>query len=274
MSCEEWSLESRLKYYHTSEELDSMENRISSSIYRYFEGSEIRQMKWDTLIAINPAEEEYYRRKSFAHTRIGDYHLAFPLIKEAIDLDPMNALYFSGWQLLYLYRDYPKVIDYLSYYDDINPGTDYSWGENIHYLKGLAYKQMGLYDQAVDEFDICIETEKNAHDEYVYVYRGIANLRNECISSAIEDFEIALERNNRCTMALVYKAEAKIYDGDFGDAIDLLNHAAELLENGVKKTHPYVEVFDEVQSEQVDDLLKICKKGIINNDSATRQFPT
>lgn len=255
--CDRMPLEYTLQYSYTSEELDSLESRISTEVRYMYEGSLLRQTKWDTLIAINPENEEYHRRKSFAHSRIGDYHLAFPLIEKAVKLDPFNGLYFTGWQLLYMYRDYDRAIESFSYYDDISTGVDYIWGENINYLKGLAFKQKGLYDQAVEEFNKCILYEGENITEYAFVYRGIANLRNECTASAIIDFDEALNKYSRCTMALVYKGEALIYEQDYQRAKECLEKARVLLEKGSKKTHPYVEVFDEVHLQQVDDLLML-----------------
>ena len=254
-----------LQYSYTSEEMLGLESKINSEIGMIFEGSSKRQAKWDTLIAINPDKEEYYRKKSFTHTRIGDYHLAFPLIEKAIKLDPLNALYFTGWQMLYMYRDYDRALANLSYYDDISEGVDYLWGENVNYLKGLAYKQLALYDQSVEEFDKCILYEGDNVSEYVYVYRGLANLRNECVDTAILDFDKALSMYPNCTMALVYKGEALLLEGRYEEPISNLDEAKKLLVKGTKKTHPYVEVFDEVHLVQVDDLLERIKskEGII-----------
>jgi tetratricopeptide (TPR) repeat protein len=257
LGCDNIPLQSRIQYFHTSQEIDSLESRISAEIFHMYEGSLLRQSKLDTLIAINPEKEEYYRRKSFAHTRIGDYHLAFPLIQKAVQLDPFNALYFAGWQLLYMYRDYDRALDYYTYYDDINPGVDYIRGENVNFLKGLAYKQKGNYDEAVKEFDLCILHEKEGVSEYVYVYRGIANLKNECLEASLEDFDIALEKFPNCTMAYVYKGEALINLNRLNEAETELLKARKLLSKGVKKNHPYVEVFDEVHLYQVDELLDL-----------------
>jgi tetratricopeptide (TPR) repeat protein len=246
-----------LQYKFTKEEQAGLKTKLESEVKRMYEGSVIRQSKLDTLIALDPENEEYYRSKSFTHSRIGDYHIGFPLIEKAITLDPFDALYYSGWQLLYLYRDYDRALEYLAYYDDIAAGVNYIWGENIHYLKGLAYKQKKLYDQAVEEFSLCVEYEGENTDEYVYVYRGIARLRNECLEDAINDFDMALERFEKCTMALVYKGEALLNLNEFERAKSNLLQAKALLHKGSKKTHPYVEVFDEVHLIQVNDLLHL-----------------
>lgn len=266
--CERLPLPYRLQYSHTSEELKQLEDTLSKRVLDYIEGTEIRQAQWDTLIAINPEKEEYYRRKSFAHSRIGDFHIAFPLVEKAIQLDPMNSLYYLSWQMLFLYRDYDKTIEYLNYYNDISEGVNFVWGENLHYLLGLAYKQKGLYDQAVENFDLCIAHNKKATSEYVYVYRGIAQLRNECLKSALQDFEIAIQKHEKCTMAWTYKGEALVYLEEYEEAYASLLKAKALLQKGIKKRHAYHEVFDEVYISQIEELIDRIPLEIRNSYSS------
>ncbi len=256
-SCDKMPLEYRLQYAYTRSEQDSLEIRINREINRLYDGSLLKDSKLDTLIAINPDKEEYYRKKAIPLTRYGDYHGAFPLIEKSVQLDPYNGLYFTGWQILYMYRDYERAIEYFSYYDDISTGVDYIWGENINFLLGLSYKQLGQYDKAVEEFDKYILYSGLKINEYAYVYRGIANLRNECLESAIIDFDKALEIFPKCTMAMVYKGETLINQNKCSEAEFYLKEAQQLLLKGSKKTHPYVEVFDEVQLVQVEDLLSL-----------------
>jgi tetratricopeptide (TPR) repeat protein len=240
---------------YTSEERDSMEVRIAEEVNHMYEGSLLRQMKFDTLIALNDENEEYFRKKSFRYSRRGQFDIAYPLMEEAIKLDPLNALYFTSWQKLFIYRNYEDALEDLHYYDDISEGVNYVWGENINYLKGLAYKQLGMYDEAVAEFDKCIAHEGDGTSEYVYVYRGISNLRHECLDDAIEDFKKAISKYSNCTMAYVYMGEAFLQMQALKEARTYLSQAEDLLCKHAKKTHPYFEVFDEVQLVQVYDLL-------------------
>ena len=177
------------------------------------------------------------------------------MIEKAVQLDPLNALYFTSWEMLFFYRDYERALADFEYYDDISDGVTYVRGENINFLKGLAFKQLGLYDQAVSEFNKCLKHEGASVSEDLYVYRGIANLRHECLDDAIADFEKAIERYANCTMAYVYLGEAHIYNADYEKARIALTKAEDLLCRNVKKTHPNFEVFDEVQLVQVYDLL-------------------
>jgi len=255
ISCNQVPLEYSLQYKHTSEERDSMETRIASQINFIYEGSLIRQLKLDTLIALNDGKEEYFRKKSNSFSKRGEFTEGFPLMEKAVQLDPLNALYFTSWQMLFLYRDYERALADLEYYDDISQGVDYVSGDNINYLKGLAHKQLGNYDQAVEEFDKCIKHEGEAVSEYVYVYRGISNLRHECLDDAIIDFEKAIKKYANCTMAYVYLGEALINKANFPAARESLTKAEDLLCRKAKRTNPHFEVFDEVQLVQVYDLL-------------------
>ncbi|WP_235296674.1 tetratricopeptide repeat protein [Portibacter marinus] len=261
-SCQQVPLEYRLQYFYTSEERLDMEARISDEIKKMYEGSLLRQSKLDTLLALNPEKEEYYRRKSFKFSQTGNFHQGYPLMEKAIQLDPANALYYTSWHMLSLYRNYEQALEDLEYYDDITQGVTYVWGENVHYLKGLAYKQMGMYDQAVSEFNHCIYIEGINTSEYVYVYRGIANLRHECLEDAVHDLQTAIDMYSNCTMAYVYLGETKIRMREWEEAKSYLWKAEELLCRGVKKTHPYFEVFDEVQLSQVYDLLSMVDKEL------------
>lgn len=255
VSCKQLPLEYTLQYKFTSEERDSMEVRIASEVNFLYEGSMMRQAKLDTLIAINDEKEEYFRKKSTKFSTRGDFHKAYPLMREAVKLDPLTSLYFTSWQLLFYYRDYERALADLNYYDDISKGVDYIRGENIHYLKGLAYKQMELYDQAVEEFDKSLRSEKGTGTEYIHVYRGISNLRNECLEESIKDFEKAISIDENCTMGYVYLGESLMNIKSYDEALKSLSKAEGLLCKEAKMRNPNFEVFDEVQLVQVYDLL-------------------
>lgn len=266
VSCKQVPLEYRLQYKYTSEERDSLEVRISKDVNQMYEGSQLRQLKLDTLIALNDQNEEYLRKKSLGYSRRGEFHLGYPLMEKAIQLDPLNALYYTSWQKLFLYRNYEEALEDLHYYDDILEGVNYVWGENIHYLKGLAYKQLGRYDMAVEEFDKCILHEGKATSEYVYVYRGISNLRQACMDEAIEDFEQAIAKYSNCTMAYVYAGETFLKMKKLTEGRAYLGKAEDLLCKHAKKRNPYFEVFDEVHLVQVYDLLDLASDLESNSD--------
>jgi len=259
VACNRVPLEYRLQYFYTSEERAILDSRIEEEIKQMPRGSLILHSKLDTLIALNPESEPFYTRKALSYTNRGQFQKAFPLIEKSVRLDPANALYHSCYQMLFTFRDYKRALEDLEFYDDITPGLTYVWGENVNYLKGLALKQLGRYDEAVEAFSQCIYEEGRNASEYDYVYRGIANLRHECLEDAASDFAFAIEQYKNCTMAYVYMGETKIRQQDYEEAMGYLSKAEELLCRGIKYTHPYFEVFDEVQLDQIYDLMSMCQ---------------
>jgi tetratricopeptide (TPR) repeat protein len=222
---------------------------------RPFQGSIIHQRRCDTLIALGHNISGALQEKSTPHTKIGDYHLAFPLLEEAASINPEESLYYYSWLLLYYYRDYDRALDRLTQYDDFTPNTtDYAWGENVNYLKGLALKQLGRYNKAIKEFTFVI-TDESTTDPYLYLYRGISYLKNGNNDLAIKDFDTAIQLYDKCSAAYFWKAEAlrKIYPEE---SIKNYKLCKKLLTQGYFKTDPYVSLFDIPVLEQVDDRLE------------------
>ena len=227
---------------------------------RFYQGSRYNQEKYDTLIMMNPYSSSYYQGKSITHTKIGDYHIAFPLLEKAASIDD-EVLYYYGWVLLNNYHDFPRALQRLEEFDNLTPGQmDYSWGENVYHLKGLVHKEMGNYQAAIQEFSTCIEKEGlDKVDVYTIVYRGITYLKAGQYRNAVKDFDLSLELYPRCTMAFYYKGEALLKMGKKIKALESLESARTLLKRGIKKTDPYKDVFDEVHEVMINDLLKEAK---------------
>jgi len=219
-----------------------------------FQGSWIHQYKCDTLIALNHNIFGALQEKATPSTKVGDYHIAFPLLEKAADVDPKGALYYYSWLLLYYYRDYERALERLTQFDDFTPNEpDVAWGENVNYLKGLAYKQLGKYPEAIQEFSKAIADEGKNVDLYAYVYRGIAHLHNDDIALAMKDFNMAIDDYDKCTTAYYWKAEAFIKKGDKKNALLMLQKAQDLLAKGYYKSDPYMEFFDIPVKEQIAD---------------------
>jgi tetratricopeptide (TPR) repeat protein len=233
------------------------ENLLLMQRKPYYQASKYRQDFTDKLIAINPNNAGHYQGKSMAHTKIGDYNIAFPLLEKAYELDPKETGYYYGWLLLYYYRDYDRSILRLNEYDDLTPNQpDFCWGEHINFLKGLCYKQMGEYEKAIREFDQLVEYEGEYVDLYGYVYRGISYLKLNRNNEAIENFDLAINEYENCTMAYYYKGIA-LYNNGFNEkAKAAFLKSLILLKQGYVQQEAYYEFFDAVSTEMVEDKLK------------------
>lgn len=232
--------------------------RLDSLRKLYHQGTEYSQVYFDSLISLAPTNEYYYREKSVAHTKIGDYHIAFPLLEKSAQLDPKESLYYYSWLLLYYYRDYDRALLRLEEYDALSPGfTDSPWGENIHFLKGLAHKQKGDYKKAIQEFDLSIATDGYDYaDPYTFVYRAICFLNTGAYEKAKADLELFISLEPNTVMPYYYMAQYYIAQNNKEKAKQHLAIAATQLALDHHKTDPYMEVFDAVQEGMIADSYK------------------
>lgn len=237
---------------------ESSENHSSSELNgsKFYQGSIYSQLLCDSLIQLDPKNAKLYQTKSIPHTKIGDYHIAFPLLEKAYQLDPKETGYYYGWLLLYYYRDYERAILKLNEFDDFTPNqADFAWGEHVNYLKGLCYKQMREYDKAIKEFDKVIELEGDYVDVYAFVYRGICKMMLEENEDAIIDFHEAINNYENNSMAYFYLGLAQERIGNKNAAQNAYSTSLDLLKKGFLNRDPYHEVFDAVSVEMVKDHL-------------------
>ncbi|ELR73229.1 Tetratricopeptide repeat family protein [Fulvivirga imtechensis AK7] len=247
-----------IRFDHLSDEEKSAKLQELDSIKNYYyQGSRIKQALFDTLMVLDPLNADYLQEKSVTHSKIGDYHVAIPLLEKAEELNPSETLYYYSWLMTNLYKDYEKALIKLQKYDDLTPEeVDYAWGENVNFLKGKMHQQLKQYDQALQEYDYYISSEGEENvDIYVFVYRGITHMENGRYKDALADFEKMLTLYDKSSMAYYYKGITHLQLADTASALEALLHAKTLLEKGYKKTDPYKEVYNEVHLMQVEDKL-------------------
>jgi len=157
----------------------------------HYQASFLRQAYTDSLIALNPENASYYQGKSIGHSKIGDYHISFPLLEKAMELAPKETLYYTSWLMTDLYKDYDRAIQYLEQYDAYTPGkVDYAWGNNVNFLKGEVLQALGRHEEAILEFTKAIAEEGADYiDPSAYPYRGISYAALQQYEKALADFE-------------------------------------------------------------------------------------
>ena len=233
-----------------AEEYDS----IHSSFYQ---GSIWSKLKYDTLIKILPEEGKYYREKSIAFSKIGDFHLAVPLLEEAVKKNPRDTYYYTGWLYLSMYRDYPKALNHLERYDAMTPNVrDYAWSQNVNYLKGLCHKQMGDFQKAIEEFSTCIKDEGKLVFDRAFTYRGISHYELKNWSKAIDDFNSSLKIFPEGVIAQFYKGLALQELNRRVDARKSFELARKNLLAGNQHSNYYNEVFNAVHLEMIEEKLQ------------------
>ncbi len=223
----------------------------------HYQASTIRQSYTDSLILLNPKNAEYYQGKSIAHSKIGDYHIAIPLLEKAMELDPRETLYYTAWLMTDLYKDYERALIYLNQFDDYTPNkTDYAWGENVNFLKGEVLQGLDRHDEAISEFTKVINNEGDYTKALVFVYRGISYMHMKKHTKALQDFNEAIVLFDKSSMAYYYKGLTLLEMGDHKMAIDAIKQSRTLIKQGYKESDPYKEVYNEIYLMQVEDKLK------------------
>ncbi|MFD2565468.1 tetratricopeptide repeat protein [Aquimarina rubra] len=224
----------------------------------HYQASSFRQAYTDSLIALNPENASYYQGKSIGHSKIGDYHISFPLLEKAMKLDPKETLYYTSWLMTDLYKDYDRAIEYLNRYDDYTPGqVDYAWGNNVNFLKGEVLQALGRHEEAIAEFTKAINEEGMEYiDPSAFPYRGISYTALKKYKKAIADFDLGIKVYDKSSLSHYYKGIALLEIGKKNEALVHIEKAKELVSKGFKKSDPYKEVYNEIYLMQIEDKLR------------------
>ena len=243
---------------------EEKKHKIEEMMYKkspYLQGSITGQKYYDSLIMLDPDNAEHYKNKSIPHSKIGDYHIAFPLLQKAMELNPEETLYYTAWLMTDLYKDYDRALQYLNQYDDYTPDkVDYAWGENVNILKGEVLQALGRHEEAIIEFTKAIEEEGEDHIDYsAFVYRGISYDYLGDLEKALDDYNSTLKIYDKSSMAYYYRGLTYLKLDKKQNAIKDLEIALSLIKKGYKKSDPYKEVYNEIYAMQVEDKLKELK---------------
>lgn len=141
----------------------------------------------------------------------------------------------------------------------INLKYDYSF---LYNYRGLCKNNLGLYEEAIKDFDISIELNKelyNKNDNYIketveknlteaYYYKGLAKKDLGEYEEAIKDFQEALKYNRTYLLVVYYNIGiSKINLGEYEDAInyfDNINQIKYYNETEKKEESYYIKIYE------------------------------
>mgnify|MGYP000965588936 FL=1 len=213
------------------------------------------------LSKIKKPEDNVYHAISVQNTKNGNYNIAIDALEKAYKINPDEMGDYYGWVLLYYYHDYKKAITILNKYDDLTPNfSDYPVGECIHYLKGLAYKELGNFELALKEFDLSIKYAIEDHDEswidyQILLNRGITLFYQNKNEEAITEFERVIKNYNECSEAFYFKGLALVNLNKKVEACSSLTKSLELIKKGYKSFDSYVELFHEIYEQDINEAI-------------------
>lgn len=215
--------------------------------------------KLDTITAGN------WHAYSVQNTKHGNYAEAIQALEKSLAINVKEMEGYYGWVLLYYYRDYKKSLEHLNHYDDLTPeDIDAPVGENIHFLKGLCYYQLGQYEKAINEFEINEKFEvshfgqKNCNTYiYFYIARNYEKLND--LKKAEINYIKAIKQSR-------FPVEANYYLGLLYKQLNKLELSKKHIEKslkdfklGYKQQDIYVELFDEVYQTQIEEAINSLK---------------
>ncbi|MDF2451827.1 MAG: pilus assembly protein PilF [Bacteroidota bacterium] len=198
---------------------------------------------------------------SVQNTKNGNYAESFQALEKSLAINAKEMEGYYGWVLLYYYRDYERALQHLNHYDSLTPNdVDAPVGENIHFLKGICYYQLGQYQKAIQEFEINEKFEishfgqKNCNTYiYFYIARSYEKLNDwkraeSYYKKAIKQSHFPVEAN--FYLGLLYKQLQKPQL-----AKKHLEQSLKFITQGYKQQDVYVELFDEVYPQQIEEAL-------------------
>lgn len=211
---------------------------------------------------LNKPSSEIFHAFSIQNTKNGNYDIAIKALERAYQINPKEEGAYYGWVLLYYYHDYKKALNILNTYDDYTPNfSDWPMGECIHYLKGLSYMQLKKYKDAIKEFDISINNTSIEHGEdwvnfMVFLNKGISLYNIGEYEEAIIQLQNTIQNYDKCSEAYFFIAKSQLKLNQKDTACENLNIAHKLIEEGFKSSDTYVELFNEIYDQQVQESIK------------------
>lgn len=210
-----------------------------------------------SLSKLSKESAELYHLYSIQNTKNGNYDEAIKYLNRAAELAPMNVDGYYGWCLLYYYRDYDKALFYLNRLDDATDYVDYVGDDNILYAKALCYKQKGEYAMALKLLQDVIQYELDTHsDSWITHQMYFQTARTFHLMAkyeeAIQYYDKAIAKWDGSSESFYYKGIAQIKNGNIKGCKNI-KMANQMVSQGLKSSDSYVQLFDEIYPEQVQN---------------------
>lgn len=202
---------------------------------------------------------------SVQNTKHGNYAEAVQALEKSLAINAKEMEGYYGWVLLYYYRDYEKSLKHLNHYDELTPqDVDAPVGENIHFLKGLCYYQLGKYQNAIKEFELNEKFEvshfgqKNCNT-YIYFYIARCYEKSNDFKKAELNYKKAIKQSKfpveaNFYLGLLYKQLHKVEQSE-----KYIKKSLQDIKLGYKQQDIYVELFDEVYQTQIEEAIHSLK---------------
>ena len=240
---------------------------LSQTVYQT---SQMHRIYKDSALLAVRDHVNYMQRASYSYKKSGEHIKAMKMLNKAVAIDTANgstaALEYKAWSMLYYYRDYENTIKDVDKVIEISK-IPYKGchGESCLLLKAQAYYQLGEYKKAIETFDYLFTLLKeqgvNPKDDF------LANFYLARSYFKLNDLDKSLfYLQEQLSMPYSVKAELNFYAGQIyilkNDTEKARQHflkAKELYLQNDKMNEPYIERFDEIFMNDIDNELSKLK---------------
>ena len=216
----------------------------------------------DSVINVCPSSASLWGDKAMAYMIRGEFVEGMKYLDKAAELDPFYYLGNRAWYKMRYAHDYKGAIDDLTALEKVAGGSMvYVTNMHMYMVKGLAYKQMGDHQKALELYNFAIN-EQITHKgptwvgSYDYLTRGILKYQMDDIDGAIEDLTLQVKEYESLADTYYWRGLAYAKVGRKDEArLDLQQAKDIILSNGNRRWDNLVTLPDEVYLSQVESAL-------------------
>jgi tetratricopeptide (TPR) repeat protein len=237
-------------------------NFLLERVWKHYVGSEKWMKTMDSVINICPNNSRLWGDKGMAYMIRGEYVEGLAYLEKAVSIDPFYYLGNRAWYRMRYLHDYEGAIADLEQLEKVAGQTlVYVTNAHMYILKGLAYKELGNAQKALELYDIAINEQiasKGAEwlGLYDYLYRGILKFRMGDYDGAIEDLNLEVKQYESLADTYYFRGMAYAATGRKDEARLDLQRAKELMmSEGQKRWESFVILPDEIFLSDIDKAL-------------------
>ena len=223
------------------------------------QGSPESMKRIEEAIALDTTYAEAIRELSVAYLKRGIPHKWKPIFDKAVEKDAATWQPWRGYLYLWFYRDYKKAIADFNASDTLTDYIDHPQGHSVDFWRGIAYLGLNDHENSIAYWDrhIAKETEESGEDWVeleAFLYRGIAFYEAKEPEKALENFNKVIQYFKQSADAKYYKSLVLFEQGNFEEALKLVEEAIADFEAGYFNNRDYVETLRQIYTENLEDL--------------------
>jgi tetratricopeptide (TPR) repeat protein len=237
-------------------------NFLMDKLWKHYMGNEAWKKTMDSVLTICPNNARIWGDRAMVYMIRGEYVEGLAYLEKAVSLDPYYYLGNRAWYRMRYLRDFDGAIADLDELEKVAGQTlVYVSSAHMYMMKGLAYKELGNMQKALELYDIAINEQITSKGPewlglYDYLYRGIIKFRMGNYDAAIEDLNLEVKQYESLADTYYYRGMAYAATGRKDEARLDLQRAKELmLSEGQKRWESFVLYPDEIFLSDIDKAL-------------------